>query len=503
MKTAHRNPMVSLKSLPATLLVIAGITAIAGCDSDGNSGDDSEVRAFVAGAGYASFDVARGGCNNDLGDIDCNVYATSRHVYTSAGPSEDGLADGEYFFVVIAPGQQKEGFLDGAPGNLSDGVATVIDESGATNGDEGSGDGVENRTFTVANHEIVEYQGKHAMGRNSQRKTVLEVGPFDTTDNPGGAYVLGICRVDAISASECEFDAFRIQPPTSVPPVEKGSVQGGKYYDANTNGVRDEGEPGLGNWLIDYSNGEVHRVQTDSDGRFRAELATDAYTFAEVVPLLSPSWRQTGNRDDQTSSSAGNSVTLDWDMSYDAVVVELGESEELWFGNVCIGGGGAHTLGYWGNEKGAIRVTSADLEMLATLNLVDAEGEVFDPADHDDFAAWLREGSVATNMAHALSVQLAVMQLNITYDVEPTALIYAPGNRSANVAGFGQLADLVIEADTALQANPLTLEPSLERRHQEALTKALGNANDDRSFVQPTPDSCPRPLFLATTIPGT
>jgi hypothetical protein len=87
----------------------------------------------------------------------------------------------------------------------------------------------------------------------------------------------------------------------------------------------------------------------------------------------------------------------------------------------------------------------------------------------------------------------------VNYFVDPKALVYAPGTRSANINGYANVLDLINEANASLLENPVTIDASRERSYQEALKTGLDTANNDRSFVQPTPSSCPEPIFAAPT----
>ena len=461
------------------------------CD-DGGDPPPAKERA-VHGAGYSTFDKDIQGCLDSPNGVDCNNYESKDAVFMSGGPSGGGgLSDGEYFFAVLAPGYQNGGFLDGAQGNLSDTTA------GGTTGDRGGGDEVSNRTFRVQGGAIVEYAGTHAWGESPQGKKILQLKPFDDTDNEGGVYILAICQVDAVAPNDCKYDAFRIK---QAEPTKPGVVSGGKYYDANTNGMRDEGEPGLASWMIDYSAGEITRILTEADGTFRLELPADTYTFAEVMPSYTPAWRQTGNLIDQTTTTGGAIATLNWDMSYTVAVVDGSEVSGLWFGNVCLGSGGGRTLGFWSNKNGALLTSANDLMMLSALNLRSADGSDFDPAGHMALAAWLLAAK-ATNMANMLSAQLAAMAMNVAEGfVSGGALVYAPGSRTANANGFTTVQALVDEADASLALHANTPSGHAERAYQEALKNALDNANNNRTFVQPTPATCPAPLFVAPELP--
>jgi len=93
-------------------------------------------------------------------------------------------------------------------------------------------------------------------------------------------------------------------------------------------------------------------------------------------------------------------------------------------------------------------------------------------------------------MANMLSAQLAAMALNIhNGKVDGDALIFAPHTASANPLGFAKVSDVVFEANAELALYGSTPSGHERRAYQEALKNALDNANNNTSFVQPTP--CP------------
>ncbi len=172
----------------------------------------------VSGAGFTTFDASRGGCldGQHPNGVNCDNYAGKGTVHASGGPSGgNGLSDGTYYFTVLAPAYQNGGFIDDAAGNLSDTTA------GGTTGDNGSGDPIDNRTFTVLDRQIVSYTGTHATGTSPNDRFIIGLAPFDDTDNPGGVYILAVCPVGAISPSRCKYDAFRVTgenpPPAPLP----------------------------------------------------------------------------------------------------------------------------------------------------------------------------------------------------------------------------------------------------------------------------------------------
>lgn len=85
---------------------------------------------------------------------------------------------------------------------------------------------------------------------------------------------------------------FNFQPP---PPAE---IHGSKWYDLDSNGIWNPGEPGLAGWTIYLDQNQNNRLDpgerstvTDAWGNYRfIDLAPGSYTIAEV---LQPNWVQT------------------------------------------------------------------------------------------------------------------------------------------------------------------------------------------------------------------
>src|SRR5947207_14366716 len=115
-------------------------------------------------AGYSTYDSTVLGCLHGSG-VNCNLYSSKDAVYMSGGPSGTGLAAGQYYFTVLAPGSQNGGFIDGADGNLSD--------TTPGNGGAGGGDGAANRTFTVSGGAITSYSGNHATGTGPPGRFII------------------------------------------------------------------------------------------------------------------------------------------------------------------------------------------------------------------------------------------------------------------------------------------------------------------------------------------
>jgi len=467
----------------------------------------ASVGAIVAGAGFTTNNPnadGNGSCLNgppsSTPKVNCNIYEQKEHVWINGGPSNgaNALSSGTYFFAVLEPGGQPDP-NDGGLKNLSD-----TDPTGGIN--DSPGDASTNREFTVATSgKIATNLGTHVDDATyvDPNGLFIQLAPYDTTGNPGGVYILAICKISStqateaisvgsVSPSDCKYDAFKVKG--EGPPVTPfGVVSGTKYYDANTNGQLDSGEVGIANWPIDFTDGVSGTLTTDSSGNFSASFVADTYTFAEQI-ANSP-WMQTGNLVDQSTTSGGASVTLNGDKSYTVVVVDDSTASGLNFGNVCVGAGGGRTLGFWSNKNGKALFGAGDLALMVSLNLRNANGSTFDPASYAAFRTWLLNAT-ATNMAYMLSAQLAAMELNVLNGfVNGGALIYAPGTTSANAAGFASVNDVMAEANTELGLHGLTPSGNAFRSYQEALKNALDKANNNLTFVRPGPGSCPTPVF--------
>jgi len=434
----------------------------------------SSTYGVVAGAGWTTFDVKQGGCNDGPNGIDCNNYESKNDVYMNGGPVSHSVSDGWYYFAVLVPGYQNGGFLEGADGNLSD------ETKGKTRGDHfRCGDSITERTFQVENAEIVNYAGSHKTGTSPNGKFIIQLMPYCDTSNNGGVYILAVCVVGAAKSSECKFDAFRVAKVKGkkVPP-EFPQISGRKYYDANGNGQYDVGEVGLV-WPLTLSGVVDETIYTGSDGTFSLEVIEGTYSLYEQNPVFP--WIQTGNVVDQTVVSGDASVVLE-DKRYSLNVSDDSSVSGLNFGNVCVGAGGGHTPGFWSNQNGQALFGADDLAMLVGLNLRNADGSHFDPASYEEFREWLL-GSTAVNMAYKLSSHLAAMMLNVLNGlVDGDALIYVGGQ-------FASVSEVMDEANASLGLYGFT-QDGTERTVQEGLKNALDDANNNKNFLQSNLEGC-------------
>jgi hypothetical protein len=183
----------------------------------------------VTGAVFTTTDPDSDGvghCKNGNEAVNCNIYDGKQFVWLTGGPGTAGLADGYYFFAVLAPGGQgaNRNPNDGAPKNLSD-----LDPTTNT----GAGDAWTNRKFQVQNGFIIyPTTGTHSYDPTSGK---IRLMPYDDTPNPGGVYILAICAVPstisvtnppAVDPSICKYDAFKAKVGEQPPPTGEAEALG-------------------------------------------------------------------------------------------------------------------------------------------------------------------------------------------------------------------------------------------------------------------------------------
>lgn len=366
--------------------------------------------------------------------VDLNIYSSKDAVYLDGGPSHPGAAglpDGYYYCKVTTP----DGTL----------LGTSI----------GSGN---DQPIHVINGEFVTCLQLSAILIKASDGTP----GYDNTTNSGGEYKVWVSSDMSFDPSQTKTDNFKVKTGSENPPQAELRVI--KFYDANVNGINDDGQLITG-WKVNITDGMSNDRYTPVD----IIVDPDDYTIKEYYPIET-CWMPT---------------------TLNPVYITLnnGDNKLVEFGNVCLGAGGGLTIGFWSNKNGQALITSADLTMLGLLNLRNASGGNYDPPSKSDFAKWLLNAT-ATNMAYMLSAQLSAMELNVAHGfVQENALIYAPGTTSANALGFATVKNIMSEANTELGLHGYTLSGDPNRSYQEALKNALNNANNNKTFVQPTP--CP------------
>jgi hypothetical protein len=384
---------------------------------------------------------------NSTGDaVNMNQYEYKTDVYLNGGPKGGGggLPDGYYYVQVTEPDGD---LLGSSVGSIN---ATPVHVTG------GNFDAIYQLWAIVWKASNSTAQG------------------YDDTTNAGYEYKVWVSQNPDFPPSDSKTDNFKVTYSEGGGPAEIGTLHVLKFYDANANGVNDDGILITG-WKVNISDSISQNFTTPVD---LDSLMADNYTVTEFSPIET-NWVHT------TLTSVN-------------VTLEGGEDETVEFGNLCLGPGGGLTLGFWSNKNGQKAmgtgaVMTATLSFLSGLNLRNANGANFDPGSYTAFRTWLL-GATATNMAYMLSAQLAAMELNVRQGfVNGTALVYAPGLlpfapiTGLNTLGFISVNDLMAATNTELGFHGSTPAGNAYRAYQEALKNALDDANNNKTFVQPGP----------------
>jgi hypothetical protein len=428
--------------------------------------------------------------------VNGNIYADVTSVYLNGGPQNTksaGLPDGTYFFQVTDPSG-----------------ATLL-----------SSDQAVCRQLVVSGGVVVGPSSAsgacaHAIGayNSANGSTSVQLAPFNQTSNPGGEYkVYLISQANGAAPdpndqtglglifanSDAKSDNFKIRSSAAQPMY----ITGYKWYDTNTNGTYDSGEPYIPGWHIDAfdsSTGLSFFTYTDSNGAYSI-LADPANTYTVSEAFPNSTWIATT----ATSGDFDTSKTL------------TGPN----FGNICVGSGGGLTIGYWGNKNGQAEWVPIPLNAPYVVNANGIYQNFSTAASYSAFKSWLG-GATATNMSYMLSAQLAAMYENVhggttgpngtRIPVNPGALVnvanlpaaYAVPTGCALPAitkgGFAAVGDLMNAASCSVSKVPTALSVSPYRSYEEWLKNQLNAANNDTTFVQvPTgggiPNSCGFPAF--------
>ena len=318
--------------------------------------------------------------------------------------------------------------------------------------------------------------------------------------NDGSLYALnGAVTLDTNFVQACGGSA-------GPGPFATPFIQAFKFCDANGNGLLDPLETGISNWPITFSpDPNLCSGPTDVNGLLLcASLPVGSYDVGEgskaacvqtatcvggVCGACSDSADPCGF-DGDCNVATGETCVPTVPSNPVTVVLADGQHQLVEFGNTCLGAGGGMTLGYWSNKNGQRLIGSAQLALLDSLNLVNANGTAFDPTTKEQVKTWLLKAT-ATNMAYMLSAQLAAMELNVqTGSVSGDAFVLA-GKAPAgcviaglSITGFISVNDLMADANAELAApGNVTLAGNPERVCQAFKRNALDAANNNRNFA--------------------
>lgn len=252
--------------------------------------------------------------------------------------------------------------------------------------------------------------------------------------------------------------------------IYPGCIVVKKFYDANANGMRDTGEPWLSGWRITLTRPNGSTSVRNTTATWTGLAPGSGYSVAETMPIES-NWFQSAPR---VNGAPVNPVS---------VRVYSGKTTYVKFGNYCKKGSGGRTPGYWGNNNGFNRMMdggelTSELGLLSSLNLVDANGNAFDPGTYPSLDAWLASAN-ATNMSYQLSRHLAAMALNVESNLVNEDSFFLPCNCT--------IEELMDDANLALGADGFTPAGDPNRATQETLKNWLDQLNNGALVVSPTP----------------
>jgi hypothetical protein len=287
---------------------------------------------------------------------------------------------------------------------------------------------------------------------------------FDRTNDATGRYWVGISRAPMFTIPESVNTVFNLR--------SSGAREAGltfvKFYDANTNGVADNGELFIDGWLMRV----IHETDGFIDEAFSpwsAVVTPGSYSVMELNPDQF-NWRTT------TPSLIGIALTE-------------GQNATISVGNVCLGSGGGEPTAFWTGRSGAAAITPLQLQAVAERNLVNGDGSAFDPSTYYELRTWMQAPST-DSIVNLLSISLATMTLNVsTTKMDQFARVHAPSVATANAGGFITVVDLMAEADAALAAAANGTIDDSRRDYLEAIRSPIDRANNNLDVVQPTP--CP------------
>lgn len=391
---------------------------------------------------------------------DLNIYATKADVYIDGGPAHTGAAGlpaGEYYVQVTEP----DGTLLGTSIGATDETPVVVN----------------------ANGEFAQCYKLMDIVRRASNPGPYPVAPdgFDDTSNPGGEYKVWVSRVSNFANDDTKTDNFKVASPGTT--VTPGRLNVIKFYDTNTNGIKDPTDVEITGWEVIVGAQEA--------------FPTTAETKLTPVSIVVSPGCYTAQEGDATG-------WIHTTTKIDSKQVVSGGTTTISFGNVCLGPGGGLTLGFWSNKNGQALITSTDLQHLRDdYCLRNADGTEFNPTTNAQVKSFLL-GASATNMANMLSAQLTAMYLNVAHGfVNGNALVFAGANRPGcnvpvNGNGFITVNALLADAATELCANGVVLSGNPERTCQEFKKNAIDKANNDLNFVQ-GPGVCPVPTVFTYT----
>ena len=298
--------------------------------------------------------------------------------------------------------------------------------------------------------------------------------------------------------------------------VQQASICGKVFYDANANGLDDDGQVVVG-WKITLTGknakGTITPVIkfTDAGGNYCFDILPGTYTVTESLP--NTKWAAT------TATSGGVSVS--------SGVCHPGPN----FGVVCTQPPtNGLTVGFWSNKNGQNILQAHDVAwrtLLNACNLRNPDGSLYQvPAGafstaYGNFRTYLTSLS-ASNVANILSVQLAATTLGVAYNnlsdssglvvpaclvtwsgsnvvkclklplmVGPASVAACSGTNCASANGFITIGTLRAAAKASLGTDANTTKQTPQRGYQECLKVLLDEVNNNGNPPSPSSYNCP------------
>ncbi len=293
-------------------------------------------------------------------------------------------------------------------------------------------------------HETVLASGQGVQARGN-RWVDYPTTAMDPSDDCTFWYV-GDYFKEGATALTTKIGGFRL------PGCLQRNLSGSAFFDANHDGKRDAGEPGLPGVQIAYSGGQSGKIATGANGSFSVLLPADplyglaSYTIS-AQGSTHPGWTQTGRALTVSLADPGNDSVTN-------------------FGAVCTvqNRGGADPK-YWASGKGKTVLSAHDpawqTPINSKLNLVNADGVRFTVSGtpsqaYDQLKKWLGKSSVST--------QLAATALNVAF-----------GSQDGNVTVQDTIAGDWVSVDTLI-ARVSGLGGSAAVGYKSLLEKLNGNA---------------------------
>ena len=382
--------------------------------------------------------------------VDLNIYGDKHDVYLNGGPSHPGAAnlpDGNYYVQVTTPS----------------GECVLGTSVGAS----------DPQPFKVVNGAVVGCIQLCAYLINGDGACALDgvdaTCGYNTTTNPGGEYKVWVSKVDTFDNDSTKTDNFKVREGGGGTD-NLATLCVSKFYDANANGMDDDGQPIMG-WK--YQVFADDNLIIDAETYHCSVVDPDTFHVIEATPVET-NWIHTTDYQVDITLAAGENKTVD-------------------FGNLCTGAGGGLTLGFWSNKNGQKLENADDFALLTSLWLRDAAGNDVNftasvTANRTALNSFLLNAT-ATNMANMLSAQLAAMELNVLNgNVSGSALVHTGGCGNAGFDGsYMTVTDLMAAANAETCAHKKTLAGDPNRAYQECLKNALDDANNNKNFIQATP----------------